>query len=173
MRGATAQLTELMTEAVAHSLSHVEAGGLPFVGVVVGSDHVSGFGVNRVGETGDPSAHAEIVAMRATLDDLGVADLGGRFLLATGEPCGLCYRFAVEQRIEKVYVAVDSDTVAEWGFDYRRSYRDLGVDRVRINGFATPLPVPNGLEPFKSYLHINQSNRPPSPSERQTRKGSA
>lgn len=159
----SARLTDLMTDAVAYSVTHVDAGGLPFVGVVVGNDHVSGFGVNRVRETGDPFAHAEIVAMRATLRELEVPDLTGRYLLATGEPCGLCYRFAVEHGIEKVYVAVDSDTVAAWGIDYRDSYRDLDVDHYRTDAFVAPLAVPNGLEPFERYRHINESHRHLSP----------
>ena len=59
----------LMARAVDFCTAHVEAGGLPFVGVVVNADGVaiSGFGVNRVAETGDPMAHAEVVAIREAI----------------------------------------------------------------------------------------------------------
>ncbi|RAE92533.1 nucleoside deaminase, partial [Burkholderia multivorans] len=61
-------LEDVLTQAVAAALAHVESGGIPFVGVVVDGDRViSEFGVNRVHETGDPTAHAEIVAIRDAL----------------------------------------------------------------------------------------------------------
>lgn len=154
----TAQdLTTLMQRAVAYSVAHVEKGGLPFVGVVVGAGgYVSSFGVNRVHETGDPTAHAEIVAMRETIRDHGTDDLSGYSLLATGEPCGLCYRFALDRRIDKIYIAVAGDEVARLGFDYRASYRALRIDRRELAGSAAvPLPVPAGLEPFHRFLAIN------------------
>ncbi|MFY1673579.1 deaminase [Plantactinospora sp. WMMB334] len=151
------QLTSLMRDAVAFTLRHVESGGLPFVGVVIDeSGHVSEYGVNQVRETGDPTAHAEIVAMRATIRDRDRTDLAGMSLLATGEPCGICYRFAIRQRIKRIYVAVCSDAVATWGFDYRDSYRLLGIDRARMVDLVTPLPVTNGLEPFERYLRLNR-----------------
>jgi guanine deaminase len=154
----TEQLTSLMRDAVAYSVKHVEAGGLPFVGVVTDEiEYVSEYGVNEVRETGDLTAHAEIVAMRATMRQRGLTNLDGMSLLATGEPCGLCYRFAIRHGIRRVYVAVDSATVAQWGFDYRRSYEALGVDGARLSEIVTPLPVSDGLKPFERYLLLNNS----------------
>ncbi|HEX5594816.1 MAG TPA: deaminase [Micromonosporaceae bacterium] len=148
-----------MRDAVAFSVKHVESGGLPFVGLVVDDhDYVSEYGVNQVRETGDPTAHAEIVAIRATLRQRGLTSLKGMSLLATGEPCGLCYHFAIQHRIERIYVAVDSDTVAELGFDYRNSYLAFGADRARLADIVTPLPVRNGLEPLERYLRVNQQH---------------
>jgi guanine deaminase len=115
-------LHAVMEKAVDKCTTHVEAGGLPFVGVVVGDAGViSEFGVNRVRETGDPSAHAEIVAMREAMALHRLTSLAGATLLATGEPCGLCYRFAIDRRVDAIYVAVDRDEVAAFGFDYRSS----------------------------------------------------
>ncbi|WP_235849826.1 tRNA-specific adenosine deaminase [Mycolicibacterium doricum] len=149
-----------MEDAVAFSIAHVRSGGLPFVGLVFTDDgYVSDYGVNQVQKTGDPSAHAEIVAMRAMLRQRGLADLNGMSLLATGEPCGLCYEFALEHRIRRIYVAVDSDTVARWGFDYRRSYSALGIDRTHVADIVTPLPVSTALEPFERYLDRHSLDR--------------
>jgi guanine deaminase len=154
----TEHLANLMRDAVAFSVTHVESGGLPFVGVVTDeAGYVSEYGVNQVRETGDLTAHAEIVAMRATMRQRGLTTLDRMSLLATGEPCGLCYRFALRHGIRRVYVAVDSATVAEWGFDYRGSYQALGVDQARLAEIVTPLPVSSGLEPFKRFLQINHS----------------
>lgn len=87
------QLHREMRTAVDFSTRHVDGGGLPFVGAVAdNSGIISRLGVNEVHETGDPSAHAEIVAMRDALSSHGRETLTGTILLATGEPCGLCYR---------------------------------------------------------------------------------
>ncbi|ASN18916.1 nucleoside deaminase [Arthrobacter sp. YN] len=147
------ELLKVMEEAVARCVTHVEAGGLPFVGVVVDDKRViSTFGVNQVRETRDPTAHAEIVAMRDAMSAQGRTDLTGAVLLATGEPCGLCYRFAIDHGIETIYVAIDRDTVAEWGFDYRSSYSSLEVSDERRAGLYHPLPVEHGNEPFIRHL---------------------
>lgn len=152
-------LVATMDQAVEKCVEHVHAGGLPFVGVLV--DHsgiISGFGVNRVDETGDPSAHAEIVAMREVLSADGREDLSGTVLLATGEPCGLCYRFAIDHSVEAIYVAADREAAAQWGFDYRNSYAALGItDGLRATLFNS-LPSERAHEPFIRY-HRTQVHR--------------
>lgn len=152
-------LAEVMEQAVERCVEHVEAGGLPFVGVVVDdSGIISDFGVNRVRETRDPSAHAEIVAMREVLEEDGREDLTGTALLATGEPCGLCYRFALDHGIEAIYVAVDRDVVAEWGFDYRTSYPSLGITDELRSAVFNHLPTERGSEPFSRYLQTQNNH---------------
>lgn len=149
-------LHNVLTEAVAASLAHVESGGIPFVGVVVDGDQViSDFGVNRVHETGDPTAHAEIVAIRDALAASGRTDLRGTILLATGEPCGMCYRYALDAGITDIRVAVPRDEVAALGFDYRDSYRAFGItDTVRGTHMGS-LRVPSDTEPFTRFLTLH------------------
>ncbi len=78
-------------------------------------------------------------------------------LLATGEPCGLCYRFAITHGIEAIHVAVDRDDVARFSFDYRASYPALGIsDQIR-DAFFRPLPTERGTEPFLRFLHTHTS----------------
>lgn len=153
-----ATLEHLMSRAVEYSLRHVRSGGIPFVGQIVSDDgYRSGFGVNQVRETGDPTAHAEIVAMRNTLRDREVTDLRGMRLLATGEPCGLCYRFAAQHHIESIHYAVDADTAAQWGFDYRSSYTHLRINRSHTARTVEFLPVDLALEPFRHYQHLHST----------------
>lgn len=152
----TNDLTVLMDEAVVYCRDHVESGGLPFVGQVVTEDgHVSEYGVNLVRETGDSSAHAEIVAMRAVLRDRGPRALEGSTLLATGEPCALCYRFAADHGVAVIRYAVDRDTAARWGFDYRASYAAFGTDRLPLSRTALHRPVDRGLDPFTRYSELH------------------
>ncbi|WP_245953564.1 nucleoside deaminase [Arthrobacter silvisoli] len=148
----TSVFQNVMDEAVRKCLAHVQAGGLPFVGVVVdGAEVISGFGVNRVRETRDHTAHAEVVAMRDAMASRGRTELSGATLLATGEPCGLCYRFALDHGIESIHVAVDRDEAAAWGFDYRASYPAFGISDTRRAEVYHHLPTEHGLEPFARY----------------------
>lgn len=149
-------LVSTMERAVETCVRHVEAGGLPFVGVLVdGAEIVSEFGVNRVMETRDPTAHAEIVAMRDYLRKTGKTDLAGTTLLATGEPCGLCYRFALDHAVDAIFIAMDRDAVATWGFDYRASYVQLGIDEGLRESVLNYLAVENSDKPFIRYRDIH------------------
>lgn len=81
----------------------VEAGGIPFGALV--ADHrgaVLATGFNRVREDHDPTAHAEIVACRQAARRLGQASLGGATLIASGEPCAMCYMVARYAGISRI-----------------------------------------------------------------------
>lgn len=154
---AAADLHAVMVQAVEECITHVESGGLPFVGVLVNHSGqvISEFGVNQVHEIGDPMAHAEIVAMREAMGTHGLSRLTGTVLLATGEPCGLCYRFAIAHGVEAIYAALDRDEVADLGFDYRASYPALGVTAQARAGLLHRLPVERGTEPFIRFINLN------------------
>ena len=149
-------LEDVLTQAVAAALAHVERGGIPFVGVVVDGDRViSEFGVNRVHETGDPTAHAEIVAIRDALTASGRSHLRGATLLATGEPCGMCYRYALDAGITDIRVAVTRDEVAALGFDYRNSYPAFSITDTIRDTHMRPLRAPGDTEPFSRFLTLH------------------
>ncbi|MBQ0868809.1 nucleoside deaminase [Streptomyces sp. RK75] len=146
-----------MAHAVETSVRQVESGGLPFVGLLVTDDGwVSDPGVNLVHETGDPTAHAEIVALRKAVRARGRAALQQATLLATGEPCALCYRAAAAHGIAAVRFAVDRDTAAAWGFDYRAGYDADATDRLPLAVAARHLAVERGLDPFIRYLDLHR-----------------
>ncbi|MFE2754478.1 nucleoside deaminase [Actinosynnema sp. NPDC059335] len=136
-----------MREAVDLALAEVERGGIPFAGVVLHpTAGVLGTGVNRVLVERDPTAHAEVVALRAAAktDPALVAE---SVLLASGEPCGMCYRAAFDHGVTTVYYAVSADEAARYGFDYRASYRDLD----RRGRTIEPCPVDGSLDPFTAW----------------------
>ncbi|WP_419996582.1 nucleoside deaminase [Streptomyces boninensis] len=142
-----------MAAAVELSIQHVEAGGVPFVGQLLHADgQVSAPGMNRVRETGDPTAHAEVTAIREAVRAYGAEAVRGAVLLATGEPCDMCYRFAAEHGIAEVHYAVGRDTAAAWGFDYRPGYpgEPLPLERT-----ARRLPVERALVPFSRYRSLH------------------
>lgn len=146
-------LTQRMQEAVAFSTQHVHAGGIPFTAFVVDANgKVVGRGVNRVREHHDPTAHAEVEAVRDACRSVGSPSLHGMTLLASGEPCAMCYLSALYAGVSQVLFAVDRDEAAAYGFDYRGSYALYKSDprdwRALVVG---KLPVPDGLQPFHAF----------------------
>ncbi|MFJ6677183.1 deaminase [Actinosynnema sp. NPDC091369] len=141
-------ITGHLRDAVRIALTEVERGGIPFAGVVVHpTAGVLGTGVNRVLVERDPTAHAEIVALR-DVRPAGPELVAESVLLASGEPCGMCYRAAFDHGIDTVYYAVGADEVARYGFDYRASYRGLDLGGRTVE----PLPVAGALDPFTAWL---------------------
>lgn len=79
-------------------------------------------------------------------------------LLATGEPCGLCYRFADHHGITQVFYSVSADEAGAHGFDYRDSYTILGAGPSSLRRTARVRPVDDALTPFHRFtrLHIGE-----------------
>lgn len=147
------RLMQRMKEAIAWSVEHVHGGGIPFAAFVVDArGTVLGRGVNRVRERRDPTAHAEVEAIRDACRTTGTPYLRGLTLLASGEPCAMCYLSALHAGIEQVYFAADRDEAAAHGFDYRGTYALFSRDPL---GWQSPavrkLPVPEGIQPFMAF----------------------
>ena len=146
------RLRQLMKEAVAFSLDHMHEGGIPFTAFVVDeAGMILGRGVNRVREHHDPTAHAEVEAIRDACRTLGTTHLHGATLLASGEPCAMCYLSALYAGISQVFFAVDRDEAAAHGFDYRGTYRLFAEDPQSWRSpSVSKLAVPDGLRPFSA-----------------------
>ncbi|WP_139976370.1 nucleoside deaminase [Ochrobactrum sp. CGA5] len=149
----SSRLTQLMEEAVAFSMEHVHEGGIPFTAFVV--DHkgqILGRGVNRVRAHHDPTAHAEVEAIRDACRMHGTTHLTGATLLASGEPCAMCYMSVRSAGISQVFFAVDRDEAAAHGFDYRGSYRLFADDpQTWQSPNVSKLAVSTGLKPFLAF----------------------
>lgn len=82
---------EYLEQAVALALANVlENGGRPFGALVVKDGQILATGVNEIGATGDPTAHAELTAMRRAAQALGSPRLDGCVVYASGQPCPMC-----------------------------------------------------------------------------------
>jgi guanine deaminase len=99
--------------------------GQPFGAVVVRDGHILGEGCNLVPSTLDPSAHAEIVALRAACQALGRTTLGGGTIYASCEPCAMCLAAIHLARIERLVFASSAEEAAAFGFDARYLHERL------------------------------------------------
>ncbi|GAA2506543.1 nucleoside deaminase [Streptomyces thermolineatus] len=146
-----ADLYEYARLTVDLSVRRVAEGGVPFAALVVRGDRVLGTGVDRVQEDRDPTAHAGMVALRRAAAEHGPAALAGSLLVASGEPCPLCYAAAIWCHVDQVVFAADRHTAASAGFDYTDSYALLTADPADWPMRATHLPVPGSRRPFDDW----------------------
>jgi tRNA(adenine34) deaminase len=99
--------TEALTLALEEARSAAAAGEVPVGAIVVENGVVVGRGQNRVLRDLDPTAHAEIVALREAARTLGNYRLGGCELFATLEPCAMCAGAIIHARISRLIYAAD------------------------------------------------------------------
>jgi tRNA(adenine34) deaminase len=99
---------EAMQAALAEARSAADAGEVPIGAVAVYNGDIIAHGQNSVIRTSDPTAHAEIVALRATAQTIGNYRLNGVTLYVTLEPCAMCAGAMIHARIDRlVYAAPD------------------------------------------------------------------
>jgi|ERR1700730_14829185 guanine deaminase len=115
-----------MRRAIALALENVRSGaGGPFAALIVKDGHVIAQGANRVTSTNDPTAHAEIVAIREACRVLRDFRLGGCDLYSTCEPCPMCLGAIYWARPTRVFFAGTAAEAAAAGFDDKLIYEEL------------------------------------------------
>ncbi len=115
-----------MAEAIELSLRSVSEGqGGPFAALVVRGDELIARGTNCVVATNDPTAHAEVVAIRAACCVLGAFQLEGCEVFASCEPCPMCLGALYWARPAAVYFAASREDAAAAGFDDSYIYSEL------------------------------------------------
>lgn len=119
-------MQEFMRRAIALAMENVRSGaGGPFAAVIVKDGSVLAEGANRVTATNDPTAHAEVVAIREACRNLGDFQLTGCDLYTTCEPCPMCLGAIYWARPARVFYACVADDAAAVGFDDAFIYEEL------------------------------------------------
>lgn len=114
-----------LAEAIALAHSNADHGGRPFGAVVVKDGAVIATGVNEILATGDPTAHAELGALRAASRALGSPDLSGCAVFASGHPCPMCMAAMWLAGIGAVTYAYSNEDGAPYGLSTAAIYADL------------------------------------------------
>jgi guanine deaminase len=114
-----------MRAAIALARQSVRSGGGPFGAVVVREGIVIGQGTNRVTVTNDPTAHAEILAIREAGLTLNTFRLQDCEIYASCEPCPMCLAAIYWARIERIYYAGTRADAAAVGFDDALIYQEI------------------------------------------------
>lgn len=145
-----------LARAIALAVENVDRRGGPFGALIVTADGRRFEGANRVTVDNDPTAHAEVSAIRAACRALGTFDLSGATLYASCEPCPMCLASALWARVGRVYFAADRHDAASAGFDDAAFYD-------YVEGKADPALMPvsqvetaDAREPFESWRSFEE-----------------
>lgn len=117
--------TDFLRQAIQLSCKNVAQGGGPFGAVIVRAGQVIAEGTNQVTTQIDPTAHAEIVAIRQACRALGTFSLGGCEIYTSCEPCPLCLSAIYWARLDRIFYAATCADAAAAGFDDAQFYAEL------------------------------------------------
>ncbi len=143
---------KFMQEAIALALKGMgnDEGG-PFGAVVVKDGVIVGRGNNMVLATNDPSAHAEVVAIRDACKNLGTFQLDGCVIYTSCEPCPMCLGAIYWARPEKFYYACTRSDAADIGFDDDFIYKEIDLNPAERSIPAYEMLREKALEAFKTW----------------------
>ena len=143
-----------MRQAIALSRIHMSANaGGPFGAVIVQDGKVVGEGWNRVTSTNDPTAHAEVVAIRDACRNLNSFQLDGCVIYTSCEPCPMCLGAIYWARPERIYIACDRHDAAAAGFDDAFIYDELCT--IDLGSRKLPFSIllrEEGLKVFENWI---------------------
>ncbi len=114
-----------MAEAARISRERMNDGAGPFGATVVKDGTVIGRGWNQVTAASDPTAHAEVMAIRDACARIGSHDLSGAVIYASCEPCPMCLSAIYWARLDRIYYANTRDDAARIGFDDAEIYDEV------------------------------------------------
>lgn len=122
---------ELMREAIRLSEENVVNGGGPFGAVIARDGEVIATGVNRVTAAHDPTAHAEVNAIREACRKLNTYDLNGCVIYSSCEPCPMCLGAIYWAHLDKLFFGNNKTDAKKIGFDDSFIYDELELPRDR------------------------------------------
>lgn len=120
-----AQDMSFLQQAIALAYTNVENGGRPFGAVIVKNGVVIAKAVNTILTTQDPTAHAELLAIRAASQQLNSANLEGCAVFASGQPCPMCMAAMRMSGIKEVTYAYSNEDASPFGLSTADIYADL------------------------------------------------
>jgi tRNA(Arg) A34 adenosine deaminase TadA len=147
----------LMTRAIALAMENVRAGrGGPFGALVVRDGEVIAEGTNLVTSNNDPTAHAEIVAIREACRKLGSFQLTGCELYSSCEPCPMCMGAIYWARLKRLCFGADRQDAAAFGFDDSHIYDELCLPHSARSIVVTRQERDKALEAFREWQRMPQ-----------------
>jgi tRNA(Arg) A34 adenosine deaminase TadA len=144
---------EFLRRAIALATQNVETGaGGPFGAVIVRDGRIIAEGVNTVTAANDPTAHAEVNAIRAASKALRTFSLAGCQLYSSCEPCPMCLAAAYWARIEAIYYGASAADAARAGFDDAFLYDELRKDQAERQLPAMQLLSEEAWSSFAAWI---------------------
>jgi guanine deaminase len=153
----TEQQEAFMREAIQLSLSNIQTcKGGPFGAVIVKDGRIIARGANNVTSSNDPTAHAEVVAIRQACEKLQTFQLTGCEIYASCEPCPMCLGAIYWARLDKLYYANTKYDAAAINFDDKFIYEELEKPLEHRTLFTQQLLREEALQAFKNWSQQDQ-----------------
>lgn len=142
---------ELMRKAISLSIENVANGGGPFGAVIAKDGEIISTGVNRVTPNCDPTAHAEVMAIRNACEKLGTFDLSGYEIYTSCEPCPMCLGAIYWARLDKMYYGNTKVDAKNIGFDDSFIYDEMELKPADRRLKSQQLLSDEAIEAFKKW----------------------
>jgi guanine deaminase len=143
---------EFISRAIDLASLNVNTGGGPFGALVVKDGKIISEGVNRVIEKNDPTAHAEVQAIRNACELLKTFDLSGCEIYSSCEPCPMCFSAIYWAHIDKVYYAANHSDADRAGFNDAFIYDEIKLDPIDRSVTFIKIENQNQNKPFEAWL---------------------
>jgi guanine deaminase len=143
---------QLMREAIRLSIENIANGGGPFGAVIARDGEIIATGVNRVTASNDPTAHAEVSAIRRAAEALGTFNLSGCEIYTSCEPCPMCLGAIYWARLDKVYYANTKADAKAAGFDDSFIYEELALPRDSRKLPSVPMMRDEAIKAFEEWI---------------------
>ena len=142
---------ELMRKAIELSVKNVAEGGGPFGAVIARNGEIVATGVNRVTDEHDPTAHAEVSAIRAACRKLNTFDLSGCEIYTSCEPCPMCLGAIYWAHIDRMYYGNNQHDATEIGFDDAFIYEEIALKPEERRLAPTRLLPEEAIKAFEAW----------------------
>ncbi len=149
-----------LREAIELARANIDKGGRPFGALVVRDGAIVASGVNEIQATNDPTAHAELTAIRAASHRLGSPDLSGCTVYASGHPCPMCMAAMRLAGVHAVMYAYSNDDGTPFGLSTAAIYEDLAKPFAEQSMTIRHVPVPVEGRPHLYAEWLQKRNQP-------------
>ena len=142
---------EFMRKAIALSIENIQNGGGPFGAVIIRDGKIISTGVNRVTANTDPTAHAEVNAIREASLKLGTYDLAGCEIYSSCEPCPMCLGAIYWAHLDKLYYGNTKADAKNIGFDDSFIYDEIDLKPENRKVTTTQLLPNEAIVAFEAW----------------------
>jgi tRNA(Arg) A34 adenosine deaminase TadA len=143
---------KIMRKAIALSIQNIKNGGGPFGAVIVKDGKIIATGVNRVTANTDPTAHAEVTAIRKASKKLGTFDLAGCDIYTSCEPCPMCLGAIYWAHLDKMFYGNTKTDAKKIGFDDSFIYDEIDLKPEKRKLLTTQLLQNEAIVAFENWM---------------------
>jgi tRNA(Arg) A34 adenosine deaminase TadA len=147
---------DLMRKAIELSIENIKNGGGPFGAVIAKDGEIIATGTNRVTADNDPTAHAEVNAIRKACQTLKTFDLSGCTIYTSCEPCPMCLAAIYWAHIDKIYYGNNKKDAADIGFDDSYIYDELNLPVEKRTKLMNELLPGEAIKAFQLWANTEE-----------------